>query len=326
MQSPPFLGWRLGVGSATYSSMAEFAIFPADAKPNAAVTELADAIVTDGGAALALYREPVGDHWQVFAMLPIAGVEPTPYQRDLSPAHLKRMIEVMKKLDRFTEPIVAVRAQGKYWTPNGNHRRAAAVKSGAKMIPAIVIPEPDVAYQILALNTEKAHNLRDKALEVIRMYRARLEDRPKSAEKDFAFEFERAHYITLGLLYEKKSRFSGGVYAPLLSRVDTFLSKPLKESIEDREERAAQVERADDLAVELVAAGKKRGLMHPYLKNFIVARCNPLTRARKNLPTCKAALTSMVKALEEFDLGKIHFGQIRDAAQIAAATSVADAT
>ncbi|MFZ2063253.1 MAG: hypothetical protein WAU82_19755, partial [Candidatus Binatus sp.] len=117
---------------------------------------------------------------------------------------------------------------------------------------------------------------------------------------------------------------SGGVYAPLLSRVDTFLTKPLKESIEDREERAAQVERADDLAVELVAAGKKRGLMHPYLKNFIVARCNPLTRARKNLPTCKAALTSMVKALEEFDLGKIHFGQIRDAAQIAAATSVAD--
>jgi ParB family chromosome partitioning protein len=198
------------------------------------------------------------------------------------------------------------------------------VKSGAKMIPAIVIPDPEVAFQILALNTEKAHNLRDKALEVIRMYRARLEERPKSAEKDFAFEFERAHFITLGLLYEKKPRFSGGVYAPLLSRVDGFLAKPLKEAIEDREERAAQVERADDLAVALVVAGKKRGLMHPYLKNFIVARSNPLTRARKNLPTCKAALASMIKALEEFDLGKIHFGQIRDAAQIAAATSVAD--
>jgi ParB family chromosome partitioning protein len=172
--------------------------------------------------------------------------------------------------------------------------------------------DPEVAFQILALNTEKAHNLRDKALEVIRMYRARLEERGKSAEKDFAFEFERAHFITLGLLYEKKPRFSGGVYAPLLSRVDGFLAKPLKEAIEDREERAAQVERADDLAVALVVAGKKRGLMHPYLKNFIVARSNPLTRA------------SMIKALEEFDLGKIHFGQIRDAAQIAAATSVAD--
>jgi len=288
------------------------------------VTDLAATIEADGGATLAAYQEPIGDHWQLFALLPMAKVEATPYQRDLSPAHLKRMIEVMKKLKRFTEPIVAVHSGGTYWTPNGNHRRAAAAKSGAKTIPAIVIPDAEVAFQILALNTEKAHNLRDKALEVIRMYRARLEEQPKSAEKDFAFEFERAHFITLGLLYEKKSRFSGGVFAPLLSRVDNFLAKPLKEAIEDRQERAAQVERADELAVALVAAGKKRGLVHPYLKNFIIARTNPLTRARKNLPTCKAALSSMIKALEEFDLGKIHFGQIRAAAQIAAATSVAE--
>lgn len=304
--------------------MADFAIFPSDAKPNAAVTELVDAIVADGGAALAAYREPVGDHWHVFAMLPIAAVEPTPYQRDLSPAHLKRMIEVMKKLDRFTEPIVAIRSQGKYWTPNGNHRRAAAVKSSAKMIPAIVIPEPDVAYQILALNTEKAHNLRDKALEVIRMYRARMEEHPRTAEKDFAFEFERAHFITLGLLYDRRPRFSGGVFAPLLSRVDTFIAKPLHDAFEEREERAGLIERADELVTDLVAAGKKRGIMHPYLKNYIIARSNPLTRARKNMPACKSALNSLIKALEDFDLAKIHFGQVREAAQIAAATAVAE--
>ncbi len=304
--------------------MAELTIYPEGAKTPAAVAELTAAIASDGGAALAAYKEPIGDHWQVFAMLPIAMVEATPYQRDLSPAHLKRMIEVMKKLDRFTDPIVAVRTDGRYWTPNGNHRRAAAVKAGAKTIPAIVIPESEVAYQILALNTEKAHNLRDKALEVIRMYRARLEQHPRAAEKEFAFEFERAHFITLGILYDKKPRFSGGVYAPLLSRVDYFITKPLKEAIEEREERAAAVERADELVTELVAAGKKRGLMHPYLKNYIIARCNPLTRARKNLPTCKAALSSLVKALATFDLGKIHFGQVREAAQIAAATSVAE--
>ncbi len=126
------------------------------------------------------------------------------------------------------------------------------------------------------------------------------------------------------MLYEKKPRFSGGVYAPLLSRVDGFLNKPLKDAIDERVERAEQVERADELVVELVIKGKKRGLMHPYLKNFIIARSNPLSRARKNLPSCKSALSSLVKALEEFDLGKIHFGQIRDAAQIAAATSVAE--
>jgi ParB family transcriptional regulator, chromosome partitioning protein len=304
--------------------MAELAVFPDDAKVPAAVAELAEAIVVDGGAALAAYQEPVGKNWHLFAMLPMALVEPTPYQRDLSPAHLKRMIEVMKKLGRFTEPIVIVRAQDKYWTPNGNHRRAAAVKAGAKTIPAIVIAEPDVAFQILALNTEKAHNLRDKALEVIRMYRARMEEHPKSAEKDYAFEFERAHFITLGLIYDRRKRFSGGVFAPLLSRVDTFISKPMREAFEEREERAAIVERADELVTELVAAGKKRGIMHPYLKNYIIARCNPLTRARKNMPACKSALGSLIKALEEFDLGKIHFGQVREAAQIAAATAVAE--
>lgn len=304
--------------------MSELAVHPRNAKLPAAVSELANAIESDGGVALAAYQEPIGDHWQIFAMLPAAIVQATPYQRDLSPAHLKRMIEVMKKIDRFTEPIVIVRSEGAYWTPNGNHRRAAAVKSGAKLIPAIVIPEPDVAFQILALNTEKAHNLRDKSLEVIRMYRARLEQHPRSAEKDFAFEFERAHFITLGLLYDRKRKFSGGVYAPLLSRVDNFLAKPLKEAIEDREERAAQVERADELVAELVIKGKKRGLMHPYLKNFIIARANPLTRVRKNMPSAKSALSSLVKALEEFDLATVRFGQIREAAQIAAATSVAE--
>ena len=304
--------------------MADLTIYPAGAKVPAAVTELAAAISSDGGVALAAYQEPLGNHWQIFAMLPIAMVEATPYQRDLSPAHLKRMVEVMKRLDRFTDPIVAVRSDSRYWTPNGNHRRAAAVKTGAKTIPAIVIPESELAYQILALNTEKAHNLRDKGLEVIRMYRARLEQHPRAGEKEFAFEFERAHFITLGILYDKKPRFSGGVYAPLLSRVDNFMTKPLREAIEERDERAAAVERADELVTALVAAGKKRGLIHPYLKNYIIARCNPLTRVRKNLPTCKAALSSLVKALETFDLGKIHFGQVREAAQIAAATSVAE--
>jgi len=300
----------------------EIATFPRDARRPAAIDQLAAAIDADGGAALAAYQEPLGSNWQLFALIPAAMLKATPFQRDLSAAHLKRLTEVMKKLRRFTEPIVAVRTDGAYWTPNGNHRRAAAIRLGAQTIPAIVIAQPEVAYQILALNTEKAHNLKDKSLEVIRMYRARLEQSPRAAEKDFAFEFERAHFATLGILYENNARFSGGVYAPLLSRVDAFLSKPLGEALAEREERAVQIAHADELLAELVARGKKRGLTHPYLKNYIVARCNPLTRARKNLPACRAALNSLVRALEEFDLGKIHFGQIQSAAQIAAAAAV----
>jgi len=302
--------------------MTELTIFPRNAAPPEALAQLARQIEADGGAALAVYREPIGDHWQLFAMLPAALVKPTPFQRDLSPAHMKRLVEVMKKLDRYPEPIVVVRTEsGEYWTPNGNHRRAASVKAGAGMIPAIVIPEADVAYQILALNTEKTHNLRDKALEVIRMYRGRLEQHPRTQEKSFAFEFERAHFITLGLIYERRPRFSGGVFTPILSRVDVFLSDALQAAMTDREERAAQVEQAEALLNELIATGKKRGLSHPYLKNYIVARCNPLTRVRKTMPTCKSALTSLGKALEEFDLAKIHFGEVRNAAAIAAAAT-----
>ena len=301
--------------------MAELSIFPDDGKLPESVRELAQRINADGGAALAAFQEPIGSHWHIFAMIPTAKLEPTPFQRDLSPAHMKRLNEVMKKLKRFTEPVVVVRADGGYWTPNGNHRRAAATKLGAKMIPAIVMPEPEVAYQILALNTEKAHNLKDKALEVIRMYRGRLEAKPDAAEKDFDFEFEKAAFITLGLCYEKNKKFSGGAYSAILTRVDTFINKPLRDAMAEREERAAEVQRADELVNQLVVKGKKRGLVHPYLKNFIIARCNPLTRARKTMPTFKVALASLTKSLEDFDLGKIHFGQIREAANIAAAVS-----
>ncbi len=299
----------------------ELAIFPEGGKIPDAVRELAEQVNADGGAALAAYQEPVGDHWHIFAMIPMAMLEPTPFQRDLSPAHMKRLVEVMKKIKRFTEPIVVVRSEGGYWTPNGNHRRAAMSKLGAKMIPAIVMPEREVAYQILALNTEKAHNLKDKALEVIRMYRGRLESQPRASEKDFEFEFEKAAFITLGLCYEQNKKFSGGAYSPILTRVDTFMSKPIREAMEEREERAREVQHADELVSELVAKGKKRGLMHPYLKNFIIARCNPLTRVRKTMPTYKAAMTSLTKSLEEFDLGKIHFGQVREAANLVAAAS-----
>jgi ParB family chromosome partitioning protein len=304
--------------------MNDLRIYPADGSPPAVLAELARQVESDGGAALCAFQEPIGRNWHLFALLPAALVKPTPFQRDLSPTHTKRMVEVMNKLGRYTEPIVVVRAEtGEYWTPNGNHRRAAAVKVGAKAIPAIVIPDLNVAYHILALNTEKVHNLRDKALEVIRMYRGKLESNPRAAEKNLAFEFERAHFATLGLIYERKSRFSGAVYAPILSRVDKFLNETLEDALEQRTARAAQVERADDLLSDLIARAKKRGVTHPYLKNYIVARCNPLSRARKSMPSCKAALDSLCRALEQFDLAKVHFGEVRTAAAIAAASAEA---
>src|SRR3990172_1335488 len=156
------------------------------------VTALAEQVEKDGGHALAIYQDPVGEHWQIFCLLPMTRVEPTPYQRDLSTAHVKRLHEVVKKLDRFVDPIVAISPRpGVYWTPNGNHRRAVLEKLKGEMIPAILIPEPDVAFQILALNTEKVHNLKEKSLEVIRMYRGLAESEPKATRKTTRFSSNR---------------------------------------------------------------------------------------------------------------------------------------
>ena len=85
---------------------------------------------------------------------------------------------MVKKIDRFVDPAVVMSPRaGVYWTPNGNHRRTVLTKLKCKVIPAILVPEPEVAFQILALNTEKAHNLKEKSLEVIRMYRGLGEHR-----------------------------------------------------------------------------------------------------------------------------------------------------
>ena len=155
--------------------MADFSIAPKGAKPPREIDELAAAIEADGGAALAAYQEPLGDHWHLFALLPIAMVKPTPYQRDLSPAHLKRMVEVMKKLDRFTEPIVAVRSGGIYCTPEreSSPRRRRKIK-GARLIRGDRDSRARSGLSDSRAQHREAHNLRDKALEVVRMYRARL--------------------------------------------------------------------------------------------------------------------------------------------------------
>ena len=179
--------------------MKDAAVYPEKAEVPKAVTALATQVDDDDGHALAIYQEPEGDHWQIFCLLPLSKVEPTPYQRNLSKTHVKRLQEVLKKLDRFVDPIVAISPRpGVYWTPNGNHRREALSRLKAKLIPAILIPDPQVAFQILALNTEKAHNLKEKSLEVIRMARGLVEEGSREGEETYAFQFEAPHFLTLG--------------------------------------------------------------------------------------------------------------------------------
>jgi ParB family chromosome partitioning protein len=298
---------------------ARWAVFPDGQEPARAVVDLAAQVEKDGGRALAIYQEPVGDHWQIFCLLPLARVEPTPYQRDLSPTHVKRLHEVVKRIDRFVDPVVVMSPRpGTYWTPNGNHRRAVLAKLKAEHIPAILVPEHEVAFQILALNTEKAHNLKEKSLEVIRMYRGLVEEAPRSGEEDYAFQFESPHFITLGLLYEENKRFAGGAFAPILRRVDTFLKGGLPRALEERAERAALVRAVDQALGGVVARIKKRGINHPYVKNYVLARTTPLTRQRKTLPSFDQTFKRLRDNIEGFDAGKVRYEDIQRSAIMAA--------
>jgi ParB family transcriptional regulator, chromosome partitioning protein len=294
--------------------MADFTVYP-DKEPSKTARALVEQIERDGGRVLAVYQEPVGEHWQIFCLLPRTKVEASPYQRDVSPTHVKRLTEAVRRVDRFVDPIIVVSPRpGVYWTPNGNHRRVALDKLKADVIPAILVAEPNVAFQVLALNTEKAHNLKEKSLEVIRMYRGAEGEQPTSTEEDWAFQFESAHLITLGLLYEQNKRFAGGAFAPILRRVDKFLKVSLRRGLEEREERAGLVRAADETLAGVVAKVKKRGINHPYVKNYLLARTTPLTRARKTLPSFEQTFKKLRDNLEEFDVAKVRYDEIQRSA------------
>jgi ParB family chromosome partitioning protein len=178
----------------------------------------------------------------------------------------------------------------------------------------ILVVEPEMLFEVLPLNVEKAHNLKEKSLEVIRMYRALVTDDPDTTEEKWAAQFEAPHFITLGLLYEENKRFAGGAFAPILRRVDKFLKQTLPKGLDSRTERADMVRAADAALVVAVAKIKKRGINHPYVKNYLLARTTPLTRARKTLPSFEQTFKKLRENLEEFDVSKVRYDEIQRSA------------
>jgi ParB family chromosome partitioning protein len=281
-------------------------------QPSAAMERLSEAIVEDGGTVIGAYREPLGSQWQVLAALPIEKVEPTPYQRDLSETHVKRLSDAIDRLGRFMDPVIAVRSgEGQYWTPNGSHRLAAMRALGARSLVALVVPEPEVAHRILVLNTEKAHNVRERALEVIRLAEAlaQLDDRP---ERSYETEFEEPSLLTLGCCYQKNGRFAGGAYHPVLKRVESFQASKLSKALEFRRERAASLLELDEAVGAAVAALKARGFESPYLKAFVLARINPLrfTLKRGQKADFDETIGKMLASAKKFDAARVRQDQV----------------
>jgi ParB family chromosome partitioning protein len=266
---------------------------------------LAGEVEADGGAVLASYREPFGGTPVLLTALPLDRVEPTPFQRDPSQPHVKRLMNVIETLGRFLDPIIAIRHEDGYWTPNGNHRLQALRKLGARTVIALLVPDPDVAFKILALNTEKAHNLKEKSLETIRMERGLADNRRAETERSFAFEFDQPAFLTLGAAYEKRPRFSGGAYHPLLRRIDDFLDDTFAKALTERERRAARLLKIDDEVGRIVEKLKARGLTSPYLRPFVVARINPIRFSTSTAFDFDEVLDRMQRNAGKFNVDKI---------------------
>lgn len=265
---------------------------------------LGDQVRADGGAVLATYREPLGAHPLLLVSLPIEKVVPTPFQRDVSDAHVRKLTRAMDKTKRFLDPLIVVKAVQGYQTPNGNHRLTVLKELGAKAVVALLVPEQSVAYQILALNIEKAHNLRERALEVVRMYRE-LAKLSTQKEAEYELEFEEPALVTLGFAYQKRGRLSGGAYNPALRKVDEWVGKKLADAIAERERRADVLLELDDAVAEAVKKLKEKGLTSPYLKSFVVARINPLRFIKGDLPSFDELMATMTKRAKGMKTDKI---------------------
>jgi ParB family transcriptional regulator, chromosome partitioning protein len=287
---------------------ASVGLSPAETKHAAPeLDRLVEQVEADGGTVLGRYNEPFGGTPLLLVALPVDRVEPTPYQRDPSDAHVKRLMGVIETIGRFLDPIVAVREDGRYLTPNGNHRLQALKKLGAKTVVALLVPDAAVAFKILALNTEKAHNLREKSLETIRMARAlaKLREMAARAESTFVFEFEQPAFLTLGICYEDRPRLSGGAYQSILRRVDAFLDEPIAKAIRERERRGKKILKLDDAVSAAVEKLKARGLTSPYLKPFVVSRVNYTRFSKATSFDFDEALDKIIASAAKFNVDRV---------------------
>jgi ParB family chromosome partitioning protein len=278
----PRSGGKLAPSARARGLDAAEVIIPSDDAEIATVVAL---VRSAGGALIGAYRDPLGGRPLVIASVPLHSIQPTPFQRDLSPTHAKRLAEKIDETAAFLDPLIVVRGEdGRLWTPNGRHRLAAAKVLGLKQITALISPDETLAYRILALNTEKAR------------------------ENQYVREFDSPELLTLGLVYERASRFAGGAYSSFLKKVDRFSERTLPLSLREREGFASRLLEIDDQTKHIIDALQKRGFKSPYLRNYVVARINPVRfhKVKKGdtkppMPLAQA-LTRMAAAAKKFNV------------------------
>src|SRR5256712_3591263 len=292
------------------------------------IAALVERVGKQGGVVVGAYRGPFAGQALVLASLPIKKVVATPFQRDLSKTHATRLAEAIGAAGLFLDPVIAVPSDDGFWSPNGRHRLEAARRLGMRAVTVLLVPDDKIAYRILALNTEKAHNLRDRSLEVIRMARQLAKEQPRSKEAEHAVTFESPAFLTLGYAYEQRSRFSGSSYQSMLNKVDRFLASTLPAALRQREQWAVRIMDIDDRVAAHVKTMQAMGMKSPYLRAVVVARINPgrfvpPSRKKDAAPpmSMAEALTKMAANVRKFDPKSVRPGDLALVAAIAPASA-----
>jgi ParB family transcriptional regulator, chromosome partitioning protein len=94
-----------------------------------------------GGAPIGAYREPLSGRALLLAALPVAAVEPTPFQRDLSPTHTKRLAQKIDEAGAFLELIMPIAAALTRMAAAARRFDPKSVKAGDLALVAALAPE-----------------------------------------------------------------------------------------------------------------------------------------------------------------------------------------
>lgn len=216
-------------------------------------------------------------------VISVGDLEITPHARKPSDYHVKRLIHSIEKLG-FLVPLIVVEDSqntGKYQIIDGQHRFIAATMMQINKLPVIVVPAY-LAESLMNFNTEKEMNIREKSAIALSIYRHYLSSNPGMLEAaaEIINSLEYAHFVTLGLGYERTEELSGSAFESVLSKCDFFLSMPLNIAHKIREDRAQSVLTANTLIRNISERLREMGQWHPFVYQQIVTWANPYKRKR----------------------------------------------
>ena len=218
------------------------------------------------------YTDPYSGETFPIIKAKIKDIKPSPFQRDISNTLVDSLVRSIEDIGGFLSILVLSSNNGNLYAIDGQHRLKALqnVVDDESEVLGILVPWDLKFIYNFKYNIERGPNIKDKSKQVYKMYTSLLEENENIIEKSMSYAFEKAYYMTAGIiLMEEDGRFSPGVYYRLCEKIDWFLEEPLKDAIEERRKRAKKLMKLNEVVNKRY---KELGLNNTMLKQLIVTR------------------------------------------------------